>query len=396
MARYVFKLPDLGEGMVESEIAEWRVKPGDVVKSEQPLVDMMTDKATVEITSPVSGRVVSVGGKPGDMIPVGAELVVFETGEGAPAAEKKSAPQPKAAAPAPSAAPVATTDARQLTSPAIRRRAKEAGVDLSLVKGTGPQGRITQEDFDAHLGKQGAATPVLAPLEGEFEEIPVIGLRRKIAEKMAESKRHIPHFSYVEDVDMKALELLRQNMNEARDADQPKLTYLPFLIRALVRVLKEFPQCNAHFDDTANMVKRFKPVHVGIATQTDNGLMVPVIRNAERLDLWQCAAEIGRVAEAARTGKLKRDELTGSTITITSLGALGGIVSTPIVNWPEVAIIGVNKAELRPVVREGEIVKRLMMNLSSSFDHRVVDGYDGARMVQALKTLLEDPAAIGS
>jgi 2-oxoisovalerate dehydrogenase E2 component (dihydrolipoyl transacylase) len=283
-----------------------------------------------------------------------------------------------------------------LTSPAIRRRAKEAGVDLSLVKGTGPQGRITQEDFDAHLGKQGAATPVLAPLEGEFEEIPVIGLRRKIAEKMAESKRHIPHFSYVEDVDMKALELLRQNMNEARDADQPKLSYLPFLIRALVRVLKEFPQCNAHFDDTANMVKRFKPVHVGIATQTDNGLMVPVIRNAERLDLWQCAAEIGRVAEAARTGKLKRDELTGSTITITSLGALGGIVSTPIVNWPEVAIIGVNKAELRPVVREGEIVKRLMMNLSSSFDHRVVDGYDGARMVQALKTLLEDPAAIGS
>ena len=393
MAQYVFKLPDLGEGMVESEIAEWRVKPGDVVKSEQPLVDMMTDKATVEITSPVSGRIVSLGGKPGDMIPVGADLVVFETAKGVPAAAK-SVPEKQSAARPTIDAPAADSEAKLLTSPAVRRRAKETGIDLAEVTGTGPQGRITQEDVDAHAARRGAARQPASG--GEYEEIPVIGLRRKIAEKMAESKRHIPHFTYVEDVDMKALERLRQELNEARDADQPKLSYLPFLIRALVRVLREFPQCNAHFDDARNVVKRFRPVHVGIATQTDSGLMVPVVRHAETLDLRQCAVEIGRVAEAARTGKAKREELSGSTITLTSLGALGGIVSTPVINWPEVAIIGVNKAELRPVVREGEVVARLMMNLSSSFDHRVVDGYDAARMTQALKALLEEPASLVS
>jgi 2-oxoisovalerate dehydrogenase E2 component (dihydrolipoyl transacylase) len=371
------------------------VKPGDVVKSEQPLVDMMTDKATVEITSPVSGRVVSIGGKPGDMIPVGAELVVFDTGGETPAVPPKPAPEQRSAAPsAHVAAAAGTTDGRSLTSPAIRRRAKEAGINLDLVKGTGPQGRITLEDLETHLAGNTAG---VRPAAGqEFEEIPVIGLRRKIAEKMAESKRHIPHFSYVEDVDMKALESLRQDMNEARDADQPKLTYLPFLIRALARVLRDFPQCNAHYDDARNVVKRFRPVHVGIATQTDSGLMVPVVRHTETLDVWQCAAEIARVAEAARSGKAKREELSGSTITITSLGALGGIVSTPVINRPEVAIIGVNKAEPRPVVREGQVVPRLMMNLSSSFDHRVVDGYDAARMIQALKTLLEEPAALAS
>jgi 2-oxoisovalerate dehydrogenase E2 component (dihydrolipoyl transacylase) len=391
MAQYIFKLPDLGEGTVESEIAEWRVKSGDLVKSEQPLVDMMTDKATVEITSPVAGRIVSLGGKPGDMIAVGAELVVFETDAEAPAAAPRAQAEPKAPTAARGAATPKPAGEKLLTSPAVRRRAQEAGINLAEVAGTGPEGRITQEDLDAFVSGRRASGAATA--QG-WEEIPVIGLRRKIAEKMQESKRHIPHFSYVEDVDMKALELLRQDLNEARDADQPKLSYLPFLIRALVRVLRDFPQCNAHFDDAANVVKRFKSVHVGIATQTDNGLMVPVVRNAETLDLWQCAAEIARVAEAARSGKLKRDELTGSTITITSLGALGGIVSTPVINWPEVAIIGINKAELRPVVRDGQVVARLMMNLSSSFDHRVVDGYDAARMIQALKVLLEQPATI--
>jgi 2-oxoisovalerate dehydrogenase E2 component (dihydrolipoyl transacylase) len=391
MAQYIFKLPDLGEGMVESEIAEWRVKPGDTVAAEQPLVDMMTDKATVEITAPVAGRIVSLGGKPGDMIPVGAELVVFETGAAATPAADAAKPAAAQASRTGMSAPAAarTAAAKILASPAVRRRAQEAGVELDSVRGTGPEGRISQQDLDEYLSLHGAAKQP-QPAQ-DFEEIPVIGLRRKIAEKMAESKRHIPHFTYVEEVDLKALEFMRQELNEARDADQPRLTYLPFLVRALVRVLRDFPQCNAHFDDSRNVVKRFRPVHVGIATQTDHGLMVPVIRHAEALDLRQCAAEIARLAEAARNGKAKREELSGSTITITSLGALGGIVSTPVINYPEVAIIGVNKAELRPVVREGQVVPRLMMNLSSAFDHRVVDGMDAARLIQAVKNLMEKP-----
>lgn len=410
MAQFVFKLPDLGEGTVDSEIVEWRVSPGDRIEAEQPLVDMMTDKATVEITSPVTGRVVSLAGKPGDRIAVGSALVVFETGEQAqeePARASGEFPGAESLAPAP--APVAAPSApaqdvprKVRTSPAVRRMAREAGVDLREIEGTGPEGRIRKQDLDAHLGRKpepaAPATPAApaaarpAAREGT-EEIPVIGLRRRIAEKMAESKRRIPHFSYVEEVDLTELESLRRHLNE-KGGGKPKLTYLPFLALALVRVLRDFPQCNAHFDDERMVITRHRAVHLGIATQTPGGLMVPVVKHAETLDLYGCAAEIARVAEAARSGKATREELGGSTITITSLGALGGIVSTPVINHPEVAIIGVNKAVERPVIYQGAIAVRLMMNLSSSFDHRFIDGYDAAEMIQALKERLEHPATI--
>lgn len=412
MAKFVFKLPDLGEGTVESEIVEWRVQPGDAVEAEQPLVDMMTDKATVEITSPVGGQVIALAGKPGDMIAVGSELVVFETGAGAAAdavnepGAAKPANTPEAGAPAP--AMQSDAGEKPVTSPAVRRRAREKGVDLRQVRGTGAEGRIRHEDLDRFLaGKKGtdlfsAQTSLNSATTAEnksvpfsdTEEIQVIGLRRKIAEKMALSKRHIPHFGYVEEIDVTELDALRDQLNASRAPDQPKLSYLPFVMQALVKVLAEFPQCNAHFDDEKNVITRFAAVHIGIATQTGHGLMVPVVKNVEAMDLWQCAAGMQRVTEAARNGKATLQELTGSTITITSLGALGGIVTTPIINYPEVAIIGINKAQQRPVFQGGAVVPRLMMNLSSSFDHRVVDGYDAARMIQALKGLLEHPATI--
>lgn len=408
MANYTFKLPDLGEGTVESEIVEWRVQPGDTVSAEQPLVDMMTDKATVEITSPVSGRVLSLAGKPGDMVAVGSDLIVFDTGNGtAPAA---SVPAPEATLSAVAAAgktkAAQPPKERPQTSPAVRKRAREAGVDLGQVAGTGPDGRISNEDLDRHIaGKDTTAgkTPATAHARAEDKPVPssgkqeiqVIGLRRKIAEKMAESKRHIPHFGYVEECDVTELDALREHLNETRKPDQAKLSYLPFIMKALVRVLRDFPQCNAHFDDGKNIITRHEGVHLGIAAQTGSGLMVPVVKHAESLDLRQLAAEMQRVTEAARKGKATVQELTGSTITITSLGALGGIVTTPIINYPEVAIIGVNKVQKRPVYDDdGMLVPRLMMNLSSSFDHRVVDGYDAALMIQALKSLLEHPATI--
>ncbi len=404
MKSFSFKLPDLGEGMLEAEIVEWKVKPGDTVDAEQAIVDMMTDKATVEMTSPVKGKVLSLGGKPGDMISVGAELVEFDTdGNGAAAEEPAavSALETKAhsAEPAPAEKPVkaqvaALPAGKVLTSPAIRRRAREHEVDLTRVPATGPNGRITREDLDRYMATGAKPAPAVRERRQETEEIPVIGLRRKIAEKMALSASHIPHFTYVEEVDMTELESLRAHLNEKYKGERPKLTYLPFIVQALVRVLEDFPQCNAHFDDERNVITRYAAVHAGIATQTDNGLMVPVVHHAEALDLWQCAAEAARVANAARSGKATKDQLTGSSITITSLGALGGIVVTPVINYPEVAIIGVNKVQERPVVRDGAIAIRLMMNLSSSFDHRVVDGYDGARMIQSLKSLLEHPATI--
>jgi 2-oxoisovalerate dehydrogenase E2 component (dihydrolipoyl transacylase) len=447
MSTYTFKLPDLGEGTVESEIVEWRVQPGDRVQAEQPLVDMMTDKATVEITSPVSGRVVSLAGQPGDVIAVGRELVVFETGDGfdrspeadpapaAAAADSAGPRQPSALTPDASADPAgprpppanddplpvtldggpvrkpapdavsattasvpqlaAPTTRKPLTSPAVRRRAREAGVDLRGIPGTGTDGRIRQSDLEKFLsGVQPAAAGPARARRTDTEEIKVIGLRRRIAERMAESKRRIPHFGYVEEIDVTELESLRRHLNEKHGAGRPKLTVLPFCMQALVRVLADFPQCNAHYDDEAQVVTRFGGVHIGIAAQTDGGLMVPVVRHVESLDLWQCAAEMQRLTAAARDGKATKQELTGSTITITSLGALGGIATMPVINHPEVAIIGVNKMELRPVIRDGQIVPRLMMNLSSAFDHRVVDGYDAARMIQALKALLEHPATI--
>ena len=435
MGQFQFKLPDIGEGTAEAEIVAWHVKPGDKVKEDQPLVDMMTDKATVELSSPVDGVVAAIAGKPGDKAAVGSVLVTFDTGaagvatkepaNGKPApapaaapaaapapapAPAKSAPSPapvaeKPAAPKPVAAPVASHEprtptaklgAKPMASPAVRQRAEELGVKLQYVTPTGPQGRITHEDLDAYLQageRAGAPTLARAKRDG-VEDIPVIGLRRQIAERMQLSKRHIPHFSYVEEVDMTALDELRAHLNANKAVDQPKLTVLPFLMQAMVKAMPAFPQMNALYDDEAGVVHRHAAVHLGIATQTDKGLMVPVIRHAEALDLWQMASEILRLAAAARNGSAKREELTGSTITITSLGTLGGIVSTPVINRPEVAIINPNKMVERPMVKGGQVVIRKMMNLSSSFDHRVVDGADAAEFIQRLKGLLEQPATI--
>ena len=378
MAAYSFKLPDLGEGTVESEIVAWRVNVGDPVGADQPLVDMMTDKATIEITAPVSGKLISVAGGTGDVIAVGAELAVFATdGEGG----DTSQPAPAAGKP--------------LTSPAIRGLAKEHDIDLGRVRGSGPKGRITRADIDAVLEQPGKPSPdnFAAAADGT-RETKLQGMRRKIAEQTALSASRIPHFSYVEEVDVTELERLRRHLNGERQAHQAELTYLPFFMQALVKVVGEFPQCNAHFDDDRQAITQFEPVHAGIAVQTGDGLMVPVIRHVETLDLWQCAHELRQVADKARQGKARRGDLTGSTITITSLGALGGIVSTPIINYPEVAIIGINRTQKRPVIDDNGVTSRLMMNISSSFDHRVVDGYDAACAIQALKRYLEFPATI--
>ncbi len=415
MGRFVFKLPDVGEGTAEAEIVAWHVRVGDSIHEDQHLVDVMTDKATVEMTSPVAGKIVSLHGEPGSMAPVGAPLVELEV-EGAGnqiavkangAVVKAPPPPPKLetakppATPKPAPGPVQavpetlrTFGGKPLAAPAVRQRAHELGIELQFVQGSGSAGRITHADLDNFVARGGPASPtssVLAKREGE-EQIKLIGLRRKIAEKMQESKRRIPHFAYVEEIDMTELEALRMQINKARQPDQPKLTLLPFMMRALVRILPEFPQVNARFDDEAGIVTRFAPVHIGIATQTQHGLIVPVVKHAEALDLWQAANEIARLAALTRDGKATRDELTGSTITITSLGPIGGVVTTPVINHPEVAIIGPNASIDRPVVRDGMITVRKMMNLSSSFDHRVVDGYDAAQFIQRVKALLEHPA----
>jgi 2-oxoisovalerate dehydrogenase E2 component (dihydrolipoyl transacylase) len=425
MSRYVFKLPDLGEGTVEAEIVGWRVKPGDSVSEDEVIVEVMTDKAAVEVPSPVSGRVLSTTGAPGDMVPVGAELIVLETEAGAKAASAgaASAAPPVAAsaaavrmagngaagAPAGAAVAVALPNARVATSPAIRRRAHEAGVDLRQVAGSGPNGRIVPKDLDAYVARRAPPTPLRsapkavpaarapeprAALSAGTEEIKVIGLRRVIAQRMSEAKRNIPHFAYVEELDVTELEALRRHLNGRLPAGAAPLTYLPFLALALVRVLREFPQCNAHYDAERGVIVRYAAVHLGVATQTPDGLKVPVVHDAQGRTLWELAAEIRRVSEAARSNKARREELSGSTITITSLGKLGGIASTPIINAPEVAIIGVNRALERPMVVDGAIAIRRTMNLSSSFDHRFVDGYDAAAMIQALKECLEHPATI--
>ena len=435
MGRYVFKLPDVGEGTAEAEIVAWHVKVGDVIEEDQNLVDVMTDKATVEMTSPVSGKVVSLHGEPGAMAPVGAPLVELEVeGTGNVKANGKSAPQavetpkpvqaakaeaasatvkeapvketPVKEAPAPKSAvapvsikPAFTTRAsgeKPLASPAVRQRAHDLSVELQFIPGTGPAGRISHADLDAFVaagGREVALRPGLAPRDG-VEAVKVIGLRRKIAEKMQDSKRRIPHYAYVDEVDMTELESLRVHLNTMKKSEQPKLTVLPFFMRALVKVLPDYPQINARYDDEAGVVHRHAAIHIGIATQTANGLIVPVVRHAEALDVWQAAAEIARVAAAARENKATKDELSGSTITITSLGPLGGLVTTPVINHPEVAIIGPNAIIERPVVKDGQIVVRKMMNLSSSFDHRVVDGYDAAEFIQRIKALLEHPATL--
>jgi 2-oxoisovalerate dehydrogenase E2 component (dihydrolipoyl transacylase) len=457
MGQFVFKLPDVGEGTAEAEIVAWHVRPGDVIKEDAPLVDVMTDKATVEMTSPVAGKVVSIHGEPGDMAPVGGPIAVFEVdGAGeepaapAPKQEAKVTPPPPPAAPksngaaqsAPAklAVPMAAAPpqakprikaqsgavwseeetqaaigqpksqavakpaprdaavrewSQAQASPAVRARAQKLGIDLGQVRGSGPDGRITHEDLDKVLVPVAGArrSSSLAEKNG-IEPVKVIGLRRKIAEKMQDAKRRIPHFAYVEECDLTELEELRAHLNATKRADQPKLTLLPFLMRALVLCLPDFPQINARFDDDQGVVYRHENVDIGIATQTDNGLIVPVVRHAESRDVWDCATEVSRLAAAVRANTATKEELSGSTITITSLGALGGIVTTPVINHPEVAIIGVNKLVERPMVKNGAIVIRKMMNLSSSFDHRVVDGYDAAAFIQRVKGMLEHPAAL--
>ncbi|MEJ1968726.1 MAG: dihydrolipoamide acetyltransferase family protein [Rhizomicrobium sp.] len=419
MGRFVFKLPDVGEGTAEAEIVAWHVKVGDLIHEDQNMVDVMTDKATVEMTSPVTGKVLALHGEPGQMAPVGSPLVELEV-EGAGNAKADAAPKPappkpaatpkaeappktETAPPAPPApvavrAPLRPEGEKPLASPAVRQRAHDRGIELQFVPGTGPGGRITHEDLDSYIASDGRNArgnggTSYTQRDG-IEEVKVIGLRRRIAESMQNAKRRIPHFAYVEEIDMTELEDLRVHLNATRRTEQPKLNVLPFLMRALVKTLPQYPQINARFDDEAGVVHRHAAVHIGIATQTANGLIVPVVRHAEARDIWDAALEVSRVAAAARDNKAGKDDLSGSTITITSLGALGGVATTPVINYPEVAIIGPNAIIERPVVRGGQIVVRKMMNLSSSFDHRVVDGYDAAAFIQKIKALLEHPATL--
>ncbi|MDF1633170.1 dihydrolipoamide acetyltransferase family protein [Mycoplana sp. MJR14] len=432
MGEFVIKMPDVGEGVAEAELVEWHVKPGDPVREDMVLAAVMTDKATVEIPSPVDGTVLWLGAEVGDTVAVKAPLLRIEiAGEGEPMAAESPAvaepaakaeakeparpepvkPQPAAVAPArpapaepvapearkPAERPVPREPAeRPLASPAVRLRAQEAGIDLRQVTGTGPAGRIGHDDLDQFLarGPQPAIAPTGLARKTATEEIKVTGMRRRIAEKMRLSASRIPHITYVEEVDVTDLEDLRATMNDGRKPDQPKLTILPFLMRAMVKTLGEQPDVNATFDDDAGIVTRYAAVHIGIATQTPAGLIVPVVRHAEARSVWDSAAELARLAEAARNGTAAREELSGSTITITSLGALGGIVTTPIINHPEVAIVGVNKIAIRPVWDGTQFVPRKIMNLSSSFDHRIVDGWNAAVFVQRIKTLLETPALI--
>ena len=399
MGQYNFKLPDLGEGIVESEVAALHVKVGDMVKEDQPLIDMMTDKATVEIPSPVDGKVVSIGGNPGDVIAVGAVMVTFEIDGEGEAVEEKLEPEkmePTVAAPVQVAEPAKTVPSdKPLASPAVRRRALEQDIDLSQVPGSGPAGRISHQDLDDFIAAGGRISMPAQQKRTAVEEIPVIGIRRKIAERMELSKRTIPHYSYVEEVDVTEVEKLRLFLNDNRREDQPKLSILPFIMMATLKGMERFPDCNSHYVPEHSLVRRFSGVHLGIASQTPNGLMVPVVAHAEARDIWDMAAEMMRVSSAARAGKAARDELSGSTVTITSLGKIGGIVTTPVINYPEVCIIGVNKIVSRPMVLNGtDIQIRQMMNLSSSFDHRVVDGYVAAELIQYIKGLLEQPATL--
>lgn len=438
MGKYVFRLPDIGEGIAEAEIVAWHVKIGDQVEEDGRLADMMTDKATVEMESPVSGKIIQVAGEVGDIVAIGSPLVVIETeggetAEEAPAPEPVKAPKPEVVAepepeisltptlsqgereievaPAVQVAPPKTspsgrglgegkehhTSSKVLASPAVRARARELGIDLGEVR-PAEDGRIRHADLDAFIAYNAAGGFRPAGRVGKDELVKVIGLRRRIAENMAASKRNIPHFSYVEECDVTALEQARAQLNERR-GDRPKLTMLPFLITAICRCLPDFPMLNARYDDEAGVVTRYGTVHLGIAAQTPSGLMVPVIRDAQDHNLWQLAHEITRLAEAARNGSAKSEELSGSTLTLTSLGPLGGVATTPVINRPEVAIIGPNRIIERPMfVPDGmggeRIEKRKLMNISISCDHRVVDGWDAASFVQAVKRLIEAPAVL--
>jgi 2-oxoisovalerate dehydrogenase E2 component (dihydrolipoyl transacylase) len=414
----VIRVPDLGEGIAEVELVAWNVKPGDAVAEDQVLADVMTEKATVEIPSPVAGKVLALGGEVGQSLAVGSELIRIEMASGSTTTSSAAVPatarlEPSSSAATPPATPVSPrttptpmatrTPAKQrpIASPAVRARAWELGVDLKDVQPSGTAGRIVHADLDAHRAPTDLpkVTPTPAPahavsLSDATHVVKIIGLRRRIAQKMQESKRRIPHFTYVEEVDVSELESLRAQLNMKWGAQRRHLTLLPFLIRSIVLAVREFPQINARFDDESGLLTQHDAVHVGIATQTDAGLMVPVLRDAQTRDLWSSATEVARLSDAARSGKAVRDELTGSTLTITSLGRLGGIMSTPVINHPEVAIIGVNRIAQRPVFHEGAIVARQLMNLSSSFDHRVVDGATAAAFVQCVRAYLERPGTL--
>ncbi|MFL5281977.1 MAG: dihydrolipoamide acetyltransferase family protein [Rhodopila sp.] len=434
MAEHAIRLPDVGEGIAEAELVEWHVKIGDIVSADTSLAAVMTDKATVEIPSPVAGEITWLGAEIGDKVAVGSDLIRLKVpGEAevgralephprlaaakvaklapdemlnAAGSESRSRPwemsaptveRPAQLAGPPTAPRTATRAgaARPVASPAVRLRARETGIDLRQVPGTGPAGRITHEDLDAFAAR-GSSVPrsqALRP-KNAVEDVKLVGLRRRIAERMTVAHARIPHITYVEEIDVTALEELRETLNRRKRKEQPRLTLLPFLMQAVVSAIVKQPRLNALFDDEAGVIHQHAGVHIGVAAQTDAGLLVPVVRHAETLGLWECAAEVARLAEAARTGTATREELSGSTITITSLGAMGGVVTTPIINHPEVAIVGVNKIMTRPVWGGSTFVPHKMMNLSSSFDHRVIDGWDAATFVQSIKTLLETPALI--
>ena len=425
MGDYIFKLPDIGEGVVEGEIVLWHVKVGDSVAEDDDIVDIMTDKATVTIPSPTSGIVTEFSGEVGDMVAVGSTLVTFSTDGNTgnqvekepvleeiikPVVEEKIILEPvkeEKTKQIPKLIPAVTQskqitpsnrNSRVLASPAVRRRAREAELDLSIISGSGPAGRIRHADLDAYIAAGGTVTGApptsYSTKRTGTNEIKVVGLRRKIAEQMVKSKFSIPHFSYFEEIDVTELEELRQMLNASRDDNQPKLTYLPFIMMALAKIMPNHEECNALYDDENNIVTQHSAIHLGIATQTDRGLFVPVVKHVEAMDIWQSAAEMQRVSGAARNGTASLDDLSGSTFTITSLGRDGGLGATPIINHPEVSILGIHKAREMPVVKDGKVVIRRIMNVSSSFDHRIVDGANGAALIQALKRMLEYPALI--
>ena len=425
MGDYIFKLPDIGEGVVEGEIVLWHVKVGDSVAEDDDIVDIMTDKATVTIPSPTSGIVTEFSGEVGDMVAVGSTLVTFSTDGNTsnqvekepileeiikPVVEEKIILEPvkeEKTRQIPKLIPAVTQskqitpsnrNSRVLASPAVRRRAREAELDLSIISGSGPAGRIRHADLDAYIAAGGTVTGApptsYSTKRTGTNEIKVVGLRRKIAEQMVKSKFSIPHFSYFEEIDVTELEELRQMLNASRDDNQPKLTYLPFIMMALAKIMPNHEECNALYDDENNIVTQHSAIHLGIATQTDRGLFVPVVKHVEAMDIWQSAAEMQRVSGAARNGTASLDDLSGSTFTITSLGRDGGLGATPIINHPEVSILGIHKAREMPVVKDGKVVIRRIMNISSSFDHRIVDGANGASLIQALKRMLEYPALI--
>ena len=411
MSEYVVKLPDVGEGIAEAEIVEWHVAVGDTVAEDQVMVEVMTDKATVELPSPVAGVVLSVGAAVGEVLQVGSPLIRIETTSTdvmpppiAASDETMATPPPAIAAappaldsePASTARPSAAGERGKSTAaPAVRDRARTLGIDLTAVVGSGPDGRVVHADLDAQLSRNGPRrSPPVALGDDTTDDVPVIGLRRNIAQRMQIAKTRIPHFTYVEEVDVTEVERLRAELNRQHGDPRTRLTILPFLMRALVLAIGDFPQMNARYDDDEGVVRRHRSVHLGVAAQTSKGLMVPVVKHAEGRDLRSCADEVARLSTAARDNKITIAELTGSTITISSLGSLGGIVSTPIINYPEVAIIGVNKISTRPVFVDGNVLPRQIMNLSSSFDHRVVDGADAAAFIQHIKALLETPALI--